>query len=168
MRRVTLMMLGASFLVMSPAGDGQALDDRQSPTASQQLPRIASVRAQLFYRDRGSFSHDVLSDSTFHFWNAIIGEGSAEGEVSGVLITTEVTAARGASLAADTLTFVATSRGRTLMQRRVPLRRSHNGRLFEAFLLHDVGCHPVDLSLTLHRNGAGESVMRRIPFRCGE
>src|SRR5437773_6790342 len=55
---------------------------------TQKVPpfKVASIKAMLFYEDKGTFSKDVLADPNFALWNAIMGGGSAEGNSWSTLV----------------------------------------------------------------------------------
>lgn len=139
-----------------------------TPSSPDAVPQPAVIHAQLFYRDKGTFSNDVLADTSFRYCNATIGEGSAEGRVSAVLIMVDVRASPGESVAADTLRFEARTSTGLLLQRDVPLRRAYDGTLSEAFLVYGVGCERLRLEAAIRRNGEKNRLERVIPFECGE
>ena len=170
--RVYRLLLGivlTAVFVAGPLVPHRWTASAESATSSPDaVPKPAVIHAQLFYRDKGTFSRDVLADTSFRYWNATIGEGSAEGRVSAALITVDVRALPGESLAADTLRFEARTSTGLLLQRDVPLRRAYDGTLSEAFLVYGVGCERLRLTATIRRNGEKNRLERVIPFECGE
>lgn len=167
-RLLTASSLTAAFLA-GPLVTHRWTANAESATSSPDaVPQIVVIHAQLFYRDKGTFSRDVLADTSFRYWNATIGEGSAEGRVSAVLITVDVRASPGESVAADTLRFEARTSTGLLLQRDVPLRRAYDGTLSEAFLVYGVGCERLRLKSAIRRNGEKNRLETVIPFECGE
>jgi hypothetical protein len=141
--------------------------------SSQATPdRWLNLEAQLYYSDRGTFSRDILQDSTIRLWNAHIGEGTLEGPTTQTLVTVVVRR--------DTLLY---QRGRVHFRATVgstviddrTVRVGIEGadrRSRVVFLLHGTACDPVELRARLLRGGVrGDSLVEerraRIPFRCG-
>ena len=132
---VAALFLGSITLTGSSMPSGElAVTDTASQGASP-----LQMSAQLYYRDKGTLSHDVLRDSTFRYWNAIIGEGSARGWVSAALVTVSVRVAAPAISEGDTIRFSARTSTQTLLSRDVLVGAPAEEMVVEPFLIYGVG-----------------------------
>ena len=158
------LLLAAVVLTGSSIPMGDSVVAPPPPQGASPL----RMSAQLYYRDKGTLSHDVLGDSAFRYWNAIIGEGSARGWVSAALVTVSVRVTAPAIGEGDTLRFSARTSTRTLLSRDVLVGAPAEETVVEPFLVYGVGCDTVRLQATVRRNGERARLERILPFRCAE
>src|SRR6266550_3104105 len=143
----------------------------------QKVPpfKVASIKAMLFYEDKGTFSKDVLADPNFALWNAIIGGGSAEGNSSSTLVIVELASKAEAYDPTRKIEFTATYKTSGKNARPLAVKRTSDtgifnkqGRFFAALWLYDTGCEPIKLSARIFGQAQPSSLNRTIEFRCGE
>lgn len=132
--------------------------------------KIAAVRAQLFYEDKGTFSKDIFSDKNFDLWNTGAGEGSAEGPSNATLITVVVS---GGENAPDNLKLevAATGKAGRVIQKKVfdVFIYQQDFKFYAALWVADTPCEPVKITARLAGKGAAVApVVKTIPFACGE
>jgi len=144
------------------ASGGQQLAE-QGPVA------IAAIEGLLFYSDRGTFSENVIDNTSFRLWNIPVGAGSAQGRSTELLVRVTV---KGPS---------ETHGGRYRLHVRVVSGRftltdsttigilNREGEYFAGFWLRDVGCQTVSIDARLlERSREVSRVNKSIPFQCGE
>jgi hypothetical protein len=158
----TTVGLAVSFAVSGLASVG--------PPQMPKPYRITAVRAQLYYETLNKFSGDILSAKNFSLWNVIIGEGSAEGPASNVLVTVEVSGERGGySQGKRQILLKATEGNKTIVSRLSEIGiLSAKGKIYVPFWLYKVGVLPVRLEATLLGQGTKQTVVKTIPFEGGE
>jgi len=165
---VTLLALGALFGVAIPAQSAAP-----APPPPYKLTKVAS---SLFYTESGTFSPDIPKDAIL--WNTIIGEGWAKEYSNSTLVRVTVTGARG-SIALSRTVRLTVRRGRATATGyawgTVILRRSQQlgvlsrtGKTVSAFWLYDTGCEPLQVTAKLVGQTPSPSLVRVIPFACGE
>ncbi len=137
--------------------------------------KISEIRAHLVYEENGALSRDVLKGD-FIFWNAIIGEGDAEGHSSSTLVYVVVSNDGKESKTNPVLQFSAVSED----IKRVNYKKTFEyifptegeSKVFVPFLLHDTGCHKITLTAKLVEKNAPakiyQTITKKIPFACGE
>lgn len=132
--------------------------------------KITAVRAQLFYETLNKFSPDVLSTKKFALWNVFIGEGSAEGPASNVLITVQISGEPGSyAKGKRKVALTATAGKKTLLARTAEIGILGKGGTIQVpFWLYNIGNQPVRLKATLLGQGAPQTVVKTIPFAGGE
>lgn len=133
-------------------------------------PKIAAIRAQLFYEPTGKFSQDILAAKDFSLWNTIIGEGSAEAPSSSTFVTVEIT---GRNLDVGSLKVEITATGdknKLLVKKLIEVEiYDQRTRFFAPLWLYDTGCEKIKISARLIGKGApATAVTKTIPFECGE
>ena len=133
-------------------------------------PKIAAIRAQLFYEPTGKFSPDILAAKDFALWNTIIGEGSAEAPSTSTFVTVEIT---GRNLEVGSLKVEITAtgeKGKRIQQRLIEVEiYDQRTKFFAPLWLYDTGCTPIKISARLIGKGAPATVVTKtIPFECGE
>jgi hypothetical protein len=148
--------------------------------AAESRVEITAIKALLFYEATGRFSKDVLSEPNFTLWNTTIGEGSAEGASNSTLVLVEIAGPAGKSSGYDRVVFNAlykrheTGRGGKIFSENVRVQQTASvgwfsdlGRSHVGFWLHDTGCVPVQILVTLNsdKNQKHQAI---IPFKCGE
>ncbi|HEX8692911.1 MAG TPA: hypothetical protein VF746_10855 [Longimicrobium sp.] len=161
MRRGVVLALA---LVLALVG---AVYARQEPSAPPY--RISALRAQLFYSDRGTFSRNIIGDSTIALWNTVIGEGTAGGPSNSTLVVVEVAGEAGSYEPGRRVELTATAGTKT------PLRRvqelgvmSVRGRAYVGYWLYGTGCEEIRLSARLLGQPQASTRRATIPFECGE
>lgn len=131
--------------------------------------RVSGMRALLFYSDRGTFSEDVLADTTKALWNTVIGEGDAGGPSESTLVVVEVSGEPGSYEPDRSVELRATAGDRVLLRHAAPVAGlSTEGRMYAGFWLYGTGCEPVRLSARMVGQAAPAELRREIPFQCGE
>ena len=137
---------------------------------AQTPPKIAAIRAQLYYDTTGKFSQDILSAKDFALWNTVIGEGSAEAPSTSTFVTIEITG-KNVPIGSLKVEIIATGNKNRLIQRKLIDVELFDERtkFFAPFWLHDTGCQPIRIVTRLIGKGAPAGVVTKaIPFACGE
>jgi hypothetical protein len=131
--------------------------------------RVVSVEALLFYSDSGSFSADVLRDSTFSLWNAPTGGGSARGPSTATLLRVVLAGPPNSYPRQLRLRVSGRAGGRTVLSRTSRLGVfGSDGRYYSGFWLYDTGCLPVLVSAELVGANPPSRLHARLGFECGE
>jgi len=164
---ILLVLLLASFEVVC----GQ----QQPPVPDY---KITSVKAMLFYDNKGTFSRDV-AEPTFEnylvpsiLWNTPIEGASREGASTQVLVTVEVTGEYAATRLRQ-IEFIARYRPvegkrEVFMRRLIPIRIGESGNYIAGFWLDNAGCNTVRLSARILGQKQSSLTKRFIKFGCGE
>lgn len=142
----------------------------QAQAQTKGAVRVSSIRAQLFYEDKNTFSKDILSNKDFALWNTMIGEGSAEGPSNATFVTVEVS---GNDSSPDNLKLEVTATGR---RGRVIQKKTFDVFIYKEIFKYyapiwiaDTPCEPVKITARLVGKGAVNTpVVKTIPFACGE
>jgi len=128
---------------------------------------LGKITAQLFYRDSGKLSDDLLArKEPFVGWNTIIGEGDAEGPAEDLLVTVALGGKEEAFLD-EKLELWVTDEGDGEIARRdfqgilVP----YEGETVHPLWLEDVGCAGL---LVFHAKFRGEEKSAYLRLDCGE
>ena len=137
--------------------------------------KIAEVRAHLVYEENGEFSRDIFKGE-FALWNAVIGEGDAEGHSSSTLVYVVVETDGKEIKTNPVMQFSATSEDgkRVKFQKTFAYNFPTEGasKTFVPFLLHDTGCQKINLTMKLVEKNAPakiyQTLKKEIPFACGE
>ena len=131
--------------------------------------RVGGMRALLFYADRGTFSEDVLADTTTALWNTVIGEGDAGGPSESTLVVVEVTGEPESYEPDRSVELRATAGGKVLLRHAAPVSGlSTQGKAYVGFWLYGTGCEPVRLTARLTGQASPAELRKEIPFECGE
>lgn len=137
--------------------------------------KITEIRAHLVYEENGELSRDILKGD-FALWNAVIGEGDAEGHSSSTLVYVIVETDGKATKTNPVLQFFATSED----GKRVNYKKTFEylfptegaSKTFVPFLLHDTGCQNIKMTARLVEKNAPtkiyQTISKKIPFNCGE
>jgi hypothetical protein len=162
----TRRMLAAAALLAAailPRADAAARPAAAPP------PYRLSLRAMLFYTDKGTFSPDLIAHPV-DLWNTPAGEGRAGGASNATLVVAVVTGEAGSYLPERKVELTVTERGRTTFQRSQETGIiTTQGRTYVAFWLYGTGCSRVRLSARITgQTPAGAPVTATIPFACGE
>jgi hypothetical protein len=141
-----------------------------STALAAEAPKIAAIRAQLYFERTGTFSNDVLASGENTLWNTIIGEGGAGAPSNFTLVTVEV---QGKDVPMDAVKVQITARGfkrRIVGQRTIRVSIYDDATKFIAPLfLHDTGCDEIEVSARLVGKGVDKTTVKKvIPFKCGE
>ena len=133
-------------------------------------PKIAGIKAQLYYDAKGTFSDDLLTQKDLALWNTIIGEGSAGAASTSTFVSVEISG-RNLPVGATKVQITATGNKGRLIQRKVMAVDIYDERtkFFAPFWLYDTGCEAITISARLIGVGAPATVVtKKIPFACGE
>lgn len=137
--------------------------------------KISEVRAHLVYEENGELSRDIFKGD-FSLWNAVIGEGDAEGHSSSTLAYVVVETDGKETKTNPVLQFSATSEDgkRVKYTKTLPYYFPTEGasKTFVPILLHDTGCQKIKMTAKLVEKTAPtriyQTVTKEIPFACGE
>jgi len=130
---------------------------------------ITSMTASLFYNQINTFSQNILDNPNFILWNTIIGEGSAEGDSSQTLVAIEITGEPGAYQYERTIEFIARTEEKVIQSLSSSIGiLSETGKYYITYLLHDTGCVPIEISVSIKGQKTRSMVKKVIDFRCGE
>ena len=133
-------------------------------------PKIAAVRAQLYYETKGTFSDDLLTQKDLSLWNTIIDEASAGGSSSATLITVEVQG-QNVGVGDVAVEVVATGlKNKVLGRTKMDVALYDDKKTFFApLMLTGTGCEEIKITARLTGKGAPKAaVVKTIPFQCGE
>jgi len=165
-----------SVLAVAPASAcSLAAVAAQSPATSRpgDTPAISGVCAHLFQNKKGGWSEDVLAPQYGGSWNSIAGASAA----NATLVVVELSGAPGqayANFASSgskyAVRLVAREGRRKLLldQTQTMPVLNDDGRVSLAFLLHQGGCVPVELTASIVGPRAPPPVQRSLNFACGE
>lgn len=139
-----------------------------APAAAQEL-QLGPITAQLYYKDSGALSDDLLAREDFVGWNTVIGEGSAEGPAEDLLIAVTLSQVEGEDgvYLAETLELWVTDEGGGEIARRdfegllVPYR----GGVVSPLWLNDVGCEGL---MEFHARYRDQERTAYLRLDCGE
>lgn len=160
----TAISAALSMVTLAVAPSGPA-----SPIRRESPATIEAVQAYLFYNGNGTFSPNIIGNPGFNLWNVIIGEGSAAGASNATLVAVGVHGRPTENLQAARVRLVARTQGGVLLDRSISVGvLNDQGVYIAAFWLYDTGCLPVQLTATLTGAGRASTVVRQIPFACGE
>lgn len=158
MKRIAL--LAAAMLLAAGSAEARA---QAAPPAYR-----LSLRAQLFYSGRGTFSHDILARPV-ELWNTPAGEGRAGGASNATLVIAVVRGEPGSYVPTRRVELTVTSGGREIFKRaEEPGILDTEGRTYVAFWLYGTGCRRLRLSARILGQTASTPVTATIPFACGE
>ena len=160
--KMRLIATAALALALGTAAPGHA-------QTREPAYRITAVRAQLFYSDRGTFSGNILADTSKSLWNTVIGEGDAGGPSTSTLVVVEVTGAPGSYEPERSVELTATAEGKVLLRATQPAAiLNQRGKMYAGFWLPDTGCRRVRLAARMRGQTRASEMKREIPFECGE
>jgi hypothetical protein len=158
MRKISLLV-GAMMLAI-PVG---SVAQSAAPP-----PYRLSLRAMLFYNDKGTFSHDILARPVT-LWNTIIGEGGAGGASNATLVVAVVRGEGGSYVPTRRVELTVTAGGREIFKRAEETSiLNTDGRTYVAFWLYGTGCRRLRLSARILGQTPSTPVTAIIPFDCGE
>ena len=169
LKQFLYLLVLAALLFCAPASTANAQTKRN---------KIVSMKAQLFYRDKGTFSPEDAAEDDHgppyyppKFWNLPL---HYEGGTTSVFVVVEVSGEENRELR---LEFIAryvplTRNSREMVVRRVvpvdvSLTVGTKDPHFVGFWLYDTGCDPVKLSARILGQRT-PAVKRVIKFGCGE
>ena len=149
-----------------------------SLSAQTKPSEITGISAKLFYNENsemkeknvaGTFSDNIIDNSSFALWNVIIGAGSADGYTNQMIVIVTVHSVDMPS-AEQTLKLTVESNEKTLstVSKKFYCVQSKTDYKI-LFLLDDTGCDELKLTADLIVKGKKVSKMERdIEFHCGE
>ena len=158
MKRIAL--LAAAVLLAAGSTEARA---QGAPPAYR-----LSLRAQLFYSMRGTFSHDILARPV-ELWNTPAGEGRAGGASNATLVIAVIRGEPGSYVPTRKVELTVTSGGHEVFKRaEEPGILDTEGRTYVAFWLYGTGCRRLRLSARILGQTPSTPVTATIPFACGE
>jgi hypothetical protein len=137
--------------------------------------KISDVKAFLIYEENGQMSKNIF-EGEFVLWNAIIGEGDAEGHSSSTMVQVVVSTDGKSNKTNPVLQFSAVS----IDKKRVNYNKTIEyffptegaSKVFVPFLLHDTGCQKISMTMKLVEKSKPtivyQTLKKDIPFNCGE
>jgi hypothetical protein len=139
---------------------------------------ITSMKAMLFYDNKGTLSDDVSEAELEPFvvpsklWNTPMEGASREGASSSVLVTVEVSGEY-AAVSARKIDFTARytpieGRREIVVRKSAPIWIRENGKYVAGFWLDLAGCNPVRLTARIVGQRKPSFMRRFIRFGCGE
>lgn len=157
-----ILLAAVPILALAAAGSSHA-----RPAPEQPAYRL-SLRAMLFYSDRGTFSHDIIARPVT-LWNTPIGEGRSGGASSETLVVVDVRGEAGSYVPERKVELTVTRNGRTIFQRaEEPSVLNSSGHTYVGFWLYGTGCERLRLSARIQGQRPSTPVTATIPFDCGE
>ncbi|HEX9938107.1 MAG TPA: hypothetical protein VGB15_13325 [Longimicrobium sp.] len=157
-----ILLAAAPILALAAAGAGYA-----GPAPAQPAYRL-SLRAMLFYSDKGTFSRDILARPVT-LWNTPIGEGGSGGASNATLVVVDVRGEGGSYVPERKVQLTVTRNGRTVFQRaEEPGVLNSSGHTYVGFWLYGTGCDRLRLSARIQGQQPSTPVTATIPFDCGE
>jgi hypothetical protein len=162
MRKLTLLV--CTLLSLSVPTGARA----QSGRAAAPPPFRVSLRAMLFYSDRGTFSPDLIAHPV-ELWNTVIGEGNSGGPSNATLVVAVVRGEAGSYVPTRRVELTVTAGGREIFKRAEETSvLNREGRTYVAFWLYGTGCRRLRLSARILGQTPSTPVTATIPFACGE
>jgi hypothetical protein len=171
---ITLILL---VVPLSPSTSATVRDSYKQPSPV----KISTMKAKLFYQDRGTFSKDVIElnpETPFTppgLWNMYMkGSSENEGPSTSALVTVEVVGEVSAIEPERKIEFIAKyvpfySERREITVRKIqPIRWTENRKYIAGFWLDEVGCHPVKMTARIIGQRAATTIRGRINIGCGE
>lgn len=134
------------------------------------VAEITDLKAQLYYRNKGTLSDDLLKQKDLSLWNTIIGEGSSGGASTVTLVTVEVSG-KDVPLGEIKVEIVATVEKGKVIGKHVSEVTIYDAdtKYFAPLLLNDTGCQEIKIAAKLTGKGIKMSpIVKTIPFQCGE
>ena len=147
---------------------------QSAPTmTATEKPRLAGLRAMLFYETNGKFSPDIFTNEV-NLWNTVIEGASREGASESMLVVVEINGEhdfvgrpKRVELAARYRIEDRSGRGiPAFFKKSLQINLGSDNKFFAAFWLYQTGCHPVELTARIV--GQKERLRKTINLRCGE
>jgi hypothetical protein len=166
-RNVILFSLLSVFNGLIAANAGEVA------TKSPEGSAIISLRAFLYYQDRGEFSGEDLLSGKVALRNVIIGAGTSKGPSGSMLVLVGVMhASFGHKIPASTLIRLAVNAGEKIIStHEVTLRSffSERQKIDVPFIVHRTGCEPLVIRASLvEENRITSALSGSAQFHCGE
>ena len=157
-----ILLAAVPLLALAAAGSSHA-----RPAPAQPAYRL-SLRAMLFYSDKGTFSRDIIARPVT-LWNTPIGEGASGGASNATLVVVDVRGEAGSYVPERKIELTVTRNGRTIFQRaEEPSVLNSSGHTYVGFWLYGTGCERIRLSARVQGQRGTAPVTATIPFDCGE
>ena len=140
--------------------------------------QIKNIKAFLYYNESktldkensaGTLSENIVDNKEFHFWNTIIGEGSAKGISNQTLVVVEVNGTPKGFFERK-LRLTVKSNDKIVYQKTDDFFiMDEKTKYFIPFLVYKTGCSKLNLTAEILNNQIVESVLiKSINFECGE
>jgi len=157
-----IMLALAPVLALAAAGAVQARPAQDPP------PYRLTLKAMLFYSDRGTFSGDLIARPV-DLWNTPAGEGRAGGSSNQLLVVADVRGEGGSYVPSRKVELTVTEGGRQTYQHAEETNIVNtNGHTYVAFWLNGTGCRRLRLTARIRGQTPSTPVTATIPFACGE
>ena len=159
--KTTSLLAACTLLALAAPAAGRAQEAAPPPYR-------VSLRAQLFYSQRGTFSPDIIAHPV-DLWNTPAGEGRAGGASNATLVIAVVRGEPGSYVPTRKVELTVTSGGHEVFKRaEEPGILDTEGRTYVAFWLYGTGCRRLRLSARILGQTPSTPVTAVIPFACGE
>src|SRR5215218_273309 len=136
-----LLIAVSSLLALPVRGAAQSGGRTAGPP-----PYRVTLRAMLFYTDKGTFSPDLIAHPV-DLWNTPAGEGRAGGASNATLVVAVVRGEVGSYVPTRKVELTVTAGGRELFKRAEETGiLDRDGRTYVAFWLYGTGCRRLRLS----------------------
>jgi hypothetical protein len=117
-----------------------------STALAAEAPKIATIRAQLYFEGSGKFSDDVLESGEPTLWNTIIGEGGAGAPSNFTLVTVEVQG-KDVAVARSKCRSARGYKRKIVGQRTIDVSLyDEKTKFFAPLWLYDTGCDEIEIS----------------------
>jgi hypothetical protein len=145
---------------------------------SQKFPKIKAIKGYLYYNQNdegnkvgGTLSENIIDNKEFYLWNTIIGEGSAIGPSTNLLVIVEIQIAPTESSDNGRVKLtVFDSKDKVIFSQEQDYSIFEKGNIYSTpFLLNDTGCGLIKLKAELIKSKKVTSFLEKtIDFECGE
>ena len=163
------MAVETSWLLLILVAVSVAAQTTQRPAEPLADYRIAEVRAQLFFSDRGTFSENLIGRKDLALWNTIIGGGDAGGRSNSMVVIIAVSGRPGSYDGKRQVELrVRDERGEVFRRQQHLSVLNTQGGGYVAFWLYDIGCEPLTLAAVITGQKTNARKAESIPFKCGE
>ena len=155
-------MVGMLIFLTAPA---IAQTNLQKPDLGE-TPKVEQIRMQMFYRQSGKLSDDILVDPQWAGWNVIIGAGSAEEPTDDMLVTVKVRAYNNYPVAGPISIIARDGDGKVVGKyKRNQASTGEEGSAWIPLWLRGIGCAGM---LTITATAGASKMVRSQQFMCGE
>lgn len=140
--------------------------------------QVKSIKAFLYYNENktsdlenaaGTISENIIDNKEFHFWNTVIGEGSAKGISNQTLVVVEINGSQ-KGFVERKIRLTVKSNDKIVYQKTDDfVIIDEKTKYFTPFLIYKTGCDKLFLTAEILNNQIIESVLiKNINFECGE
>lgn len=172
--QVSALLCAFLLLVLSLGFDGFAVADATEVTAKDETQnRITSLRAFLYYQEKGEFSREDVFSGRVALRNVIIGAGHDKGPSDAMLVLVGVKhSVFGYKSRPSTLIKLIVKTGKkTVTAQEVPLRSfwSERPTIEIPFIVYRTGCEPLEIiAMLVEQKKVLSSLSHTAEFNCGE